>query len=70
MDDREIMKVEKYLRNKFENADIRVMARADGSAEVYIGDKKFGGLTVDEEEGDRSYNWGAKIKIKPESKLE
>ena len=59
MDVQEIRKVETYLRKLFGNASIRVVPRPrkDDSAEVYVGEEFVGVLFVDDEEGDRSYNF-------------
>ena len=59
MDAPEISKLDAYLKRLFLNAAIRVVPRprkAD-SAEVYIGDDYIGLLTVDDEDGERSYNF-------------
>jgi hypothetical protein len=55
----EMAKVERYLRQTFANHSIRVVGRPkkDDSAEVYIGDEFVGVLFVDDEDGDRSYNF-------------
>jgi hypothetical protein len=52
-------KVERYLRQTFANHSIRVVGRPkkDDSAEVYIGDEFVGVLFLDDEDGDRSYNF-------------
>ena len=52
-------KVERYLRQTFANHSIRVVGRPkkDNSAEVYIGDEFVGVLFLDDEDGDRSYNF-------------
>jgi hypothetical protein len=55
----EMAKVERYLRRTFANHSIRVVARpkkAD-SAEVYVGEEFLGVLFVDDEDGDRSFNF-------------
>lgn len=59
VDKTEIAKVEAHLRRTFSNASIRVVARPkkDDSAEVYIGDEFIGVLFLDDEDGDRSYNF-------------
>ncbi len=59
MDKNEIAKVEAYLRRSFSNAAIRVVARPrkTDSAEVYIGDEFVGVVFLDDEDGDRSYNF-------------
>jgi uncharacterized protein DUF3126 len=59
VDKSELAKVERYLRRTFANHSIRVVPRpkkAD-SAEVYIGEEFIGVLFLDDEEGDRSYNF-------------
>ncbi|MDQ4136199.1 MAG: DUF3126 family protein [Pseudomonadota bacterium] len=59
MDKTEMAKVEGYLRRTFANHSIRVVGRpkkAD-SAEVYIGEEFVGVLFVDDEDGDRSFNF-------------
>ena len=52
-------KVEGYLRRTFANSAIRVVARPKktDSAEVYIGEEFVGVLFLDDEDGDRSYNF-------------
>ena len=56
-------KVERYLRTTFANLSIRVVARPkkDDSAEVYIGEEFVGVLFLDDEEGDKSYNFSMAI---------
>jgi hypothetical protein len=59
VDKTELAKLERYLRQTFANHSIRVVARpkkAD-SAEVYIAEEFIGVLFLDDEEGDRSYNF-------------
>jgi hypothetical protein len=63
MDKTELAKIERYLRRTFANHAIRVVARprkAD-SAEVYIGEEFIGVLFLDDEDGDRSYNFSMAI---------
>ncbi len=59
MDKNDIAKVEAYLRQTFSNAAIRVVARPrkTDSAEVYIGEEFVGVVFLDDEDGDRSYNF-------------
>ena len=59
MDKTELAKLERYMRKTFANHSLRVVARpkkAD-SAEVYVGEEFIGVLFVDDEEGDRSFNF-------------
>ena len=59
MDVQEIRKLEDYLKKLFGNARMRVVPRPkkEDSAEVYIGEEFIGVLFVDDEEGDRSFNF-------------
>jgi Protein of unknown function (DUF3126) len=54
----ETKKVDAYLKRLFDNPRIRVVPRGKkDSADVQIGDEAIGALTVDDEDGDRSYNF-------------
>ena len=55
----EIEKVQAYLRRIFENQAIRVVPRPrkTDSAEVYIGEEFVGVIFLDDEDGDRSFNF-------------
>lgn len=59
VDKNEMAKVEKYLRQTFSNHSLRVVGRPKktDSAEVYIGEEFVGVLFLDDEDGDRSYNF-------------
>lgn len=59
MNKAELQKVESYLRRTFSNAGIQVKARSKktDSAEVYIGDEFIGIVFLDDEDGDRSFNF-------------
>ena len=63
MDVQEIRKLDAYLKRLFVNARIRVVPRPkkDDSAEIYIGDEYIGVLFVDDEDGERSYNFNRAI---------
>lgn len=59
----ELAKLESYMRRTFANASIRVVARPrkEDSAEVYLGEEFIGVIFVDDEDGDRSYNFSMAI---------
>ena len=59
MEKSELQKVEKFLRRTFNNAGITVKGRSNkkDSADVSIGDEFIGVLFLDDEDGDRSYNF-------------
>jgi hypothetical protein len=54
----ELDQVQNYLRRLFRNPEIRLSPRAQkpDMAEFYIGEKLNGMLSLDTEDGDRSYN--------------
>lgn len=57
MDKTELAKLERYLRQTFANQKIRIAARPrkSDSADVYIGEEQIGTVSVDDEDGDRSF---------------
>jgi hypothetical protein len=59
VDVQEIRKVESYLRRLFGNAKLRIVPRSkkQDSADVLLGDESIGVLGVDDEDGERSYNF-------------
>jgi Protein of unknown function (DUF3126) len=59
VDVQEIRKVESYIRRLFGNTKLRVVPRAKkkDSADVLIGEESIGVLLVDDEDGERSYNF-------------
>ena len=57
MDVQEIRKLDAYLKKLFGNNAIRVVPKTEDSAEIYVGADDAGELTVDDEEGERSYNF-------------
>jgi hypothetical protein len=59
VDKTELAKLETYLRRTFNNLGISVRARMKktDSAEVYLGEEFIGIIHVDDEDGDRSFNF-------------
>jgi hypothetical protein len=55
----EIIKLQKFLQQKFNNRaiDVRPRPKKDDSVEVYVGEEFIGLIYVDDEDGDRSYNF-------------
>jgi hypothetical protein len=55
----EIIKLQKFLQQKFGNRliDVRPRDRKEDSVEVYLGDEFLGLIYLDDEDGDRSYNF-------------
>lgn len=63
MDVQDIKKIDSYLKKLFNNPLIRVVPRPkkDDSAEVYIGEEFIGVIFLDDEDGDKSYNFSMAI---------
>lgn len=63
MDKTELAKLERYMRRAFANQTLRVVARPkkSDSAEVYVGEEFIGVISVDDEDGDRSFNFAMAI---------
>ncbi|MEI9805046.1 MAG: DUF3126 family protein [Pseudolabrys sp.] len=63
MDVQEVRKLDAYLKKLFGNQHIRVVPKAGEAAEVFVGEEDLGELIVDDEDGDRSYNFRMVIQI-------
>ena len=56
MDVQEVRQLDAYLKKLFGNPKLRVAPTGADAAEILVGEDDVGELTVDEEEGERSYN--------------
>ncbi len=63
MDVSEVRKLDAYLKKLFGNQQIRVVPKSGDFAEVFVGEDDLGEITVDDEDGDRSYNFRMVIQI-------
>ena len=63
MDVQEVRKLDGYLKKLFGNAQIRVVPKGRDSAEIFVGPDDLGELTVDDEDGERSYNFRMVIQV-------
>ena len=63
VDVQEIRKLDAYLKKLFGNASIRVVPKKQDRAEIFVGEDDVGELTVDEDEGERSYNLRVVIQL-------
>jgi len=63
VDVQEVRKLDAYLKKLFGNPSIRVVPKTADSAEIYVGADDAGELTVDDEEGERSYNFRMVIQL-------
>ena len=63
MDVQEVRKLDAYLKKLFGNAKIRVVPKTYDTAEVFVGDDDAGELNLDDEDGDKSYNFRMVIQV-------
>lgn len=61
MDVQEVKKLDAYLKRQFGNTRIRLVPKTADSADVFVGEERIGGLLVDDEDDERSYNFEMKI---------
>nr|WP_153366747.1 DUF3126 family protein [Agrobacterium rosae] len=58
----EIKKLDAYFKRTFnETLAVKARPRKDDSAEVYAGEEFLGVVYIDDEDGDRSYNFSMAI---------
>jgi len=58
----EIKKLDAYFKRTFnEKMVVKARPRKDDSAEVYLGEEFLGVVYIDDEDGDRSYNFSMAI---------
>jgi hypothetical protein len=60
-----VRKLDAYLKKQFGNARIRVVPKTGKAnlADVNVGEEQIGTLTVDDEDGERSYNVQIKVTL-------
>jgi hypothetical protein len=63
VDVQEVRQLDAYLRKLFGNNTIRVVPKGGDKAEVFVGEDDLGELIVDDEDGDRSYNFRMVIQV-------
>ncbi|HEX3709109.1 MAG TPA: DUF3126 family protein [Pseudolabrys sp.] len=63
MDVQEVRKLDAYLKKLFGTQKIRVVPKQGDLAEIFVEDEDVGELTVDDEDGDRSYNFRMVIQV-------
>jgi hypothetical protein len=63
VDVQEVRQLDAYLRKLFGNNNIRVVPKGGDKAEVFVGEDDLGELIVDDEDGDRSYNFRMVIQV-------
>jgi hypothetical protein len=63
VDVQEVRKLDAYLKKLFSNQRLRVVPKKADEADVFVGEERVGGLTVDDEDEERSYNLEIKITL-------
>lgn len=63
MNVQEIKQLDAYLKKLFGNAQVRVVPKSGNTAEIFIGEDDAGELTVDDDDGERSYNFRMVIQL-------
>jgi len=70
VDAQEVSKLDGYLKKLFGNQRVRVVTKAAQTAEVFMGEQDLGEITVDDEDGDLSYNFRMVIDLGAQTDLE
>jgi hypothetical protein len=65
MDKEEIAKLREFLRRAFGAPALQVIrgAKSAEEADVSLGERKLGTITVDDEDGDRSFSFAMKVPV-------
>jgi uncharacterized protein DUF3126 len=63
VDVQEVKKLDAYLKRQFGNTRIRLVPKTADSADVFVGEERIGGLIVDDEDDERSYNFEMKMTL-------
>jgi hypothetical protein len=65
VDKAELRKLQEFLRKSLDNQGIKVMPgkRNPDAADVQLGERRIGAITVDDEDGDRSFSFEMKIPV-------
>jgi hypothetical protein len=65
VDKAELRKLQEFLRKSLDNQRIKVAPgkRTPDDAEVQLGERQIGAITVDDEDGDRSFSFEMKIPV-------
>ena len=70
MDVQEVRKLDNYLKKVFGNPHIRVVPKQGDIAEVFVGEDDLGEMTVDDEDGERSYNFRMVIQVSQDKTMQ
>ena len=63
MDVQEVRKLDAYLKKLFGNTNLRVVPKTYDTANIFVGEDEVGELNLDDEDGDRSFNFRMVIQV-------
>lgn len=63
MDVQEVRKLDAYLKKLFGNTNVRVVPKTYDTANIFVGEDEVGELNLDDEDGDRSFNFRMVIQV-------
>lgn len=63
MDVQEVRKLDAYLKKLFGSPNVRLVPKTYDTAEVFVGQEGLGELNLDDEDGDRSFNFRMVIQV-------
>jgi uncharacterized protein DUF3126 len=70
VDVQEVRKLDNYLKKVFGNPNIRVVPKGGDVAEVFLGEDDLGEMTVDDEDGERSYNFRMVVQVSQDKTMQ
>jgi Protein of unknown function (DUF3126) len=70
VDVQEVRQLDGYLKKVFGNPNIRVVPKSSEEAEVFVGEDDLGEMTVDDEDGERSYNFRMVIQVSADPSMQ
>lgn len=70
MDVHEVRKLDAYLKKLFGNPQLRVVPKTYDTAEIFVGEDDAGELNVDDEDGDRSFNFRMVIQVSSDPSMQ
>jgi hypothetical protein len=63
VDVQEVRKLDAYLKKLFGNTNLRVVPKTYDTANIFVGEDEVGELNLDDEDGDRSFNFRMVIQV-------
>jgi hypothetical protein len=70
VDVQEVRKLDAYLKKLFGNANLRVVPKTYDTANIFVGEDEVGELNLDDEDGDRSFNFRMVIQVSSDPSMQ